>query len=156
MKKMTTVLTMIALAFMLSTTTLGQSGKRNKRATPIQPSNVISDAAGDPIGHVRGITRNGYTGTTTVNQGLRKNDTLSGGSGNDAAKAAKAKRQSEAGQPDHLTDFGPTGSLSVGGSTNARQNHRAAGFLTADPHEPRTPEFHRCLVFIGRRLEQVY
>src|SRR5205085_7951649 len=127
MKKMTTILTLIALALTLTTTSLGQTAKRNKPGTPARPNNVI-DADGWPIGHLRNRTgktpetshkefdkgylspyvARGYRGTTTVNQGFNKSDILSGGGGNDALRK----------------------------TANARWNRATAGFLTTDPQGP--------------------
>src|SRR2546423_10914027 len=60
MKKMATVFAMITLICTLPTMAFGQTGKRNRTATPVQPGNVV-DADGWPIGHLRGKTGNQHS-----------------------------------------------------------------------------------------------
>jgi hypothetical protein len=69
----------------------------------------------------------GYKGITMVNQGLRNNLTVNGGSGNDTLKFTNAQRQSQAGKPKRLSgDFNGDGD--VDGADFLLQNKAAQSY----------------------------
>lgn len=116
MKKMTTVLAIIALTLTLATLAFGQNGERTQRgmqggATKGRQATGTGNNVGNSVIYVGG------SGQKTAKP---NNVTINGGTGNDTFGLAKGRRQSESGKPNYHK-----GDIIQGGAGNDSAQRRS-------------------------------